>query len=49
LLLDEFRDLGTRLLEVMRQPMEHRVVTIHRVKGSLTISANFQPVAAMNP
>jgi magnesium chelatase family protein len=33
----------------MRQPMEDRVVTISRVKGSLTFSATFQLIAAMNP
>jgi len=37
------------VLEVMRQPMEDKVVTISRAKGSLTFSANFQLVAAMNP
>ncbi|MDP2776780.1 MAG: ATP-binding protein, partial [Anaerolineales bacterium] len=35
--------------EVMRQPMEDKVVTISRAKGSLTFSANFQLIAAMNP
>jgi magnesium chelatase family protein len=38
-----------RVLEVMRQPMEDKVVTISRAKGSLTFSANFQLIAAMNP
>src|SRR5678816_1845329 len=33
----------------MRQPMEDKVVTISRAKGSLTFSANFQLIAAMNP
>jgi magnesium chelatase family protein len=33
----------------MRQPMEDKIVTISRAKGSLTFSANFQLVAAMNP
>jgi magnesium chelatase family protein len=32
----------------MRQPMEDKVVTISRAKGSLTFSANFQLIAAMN-
>jgi hypothetical protein len=36
LFLDEFPELGTRVLEVMRQPMEDKVVTISRAKGSLT-------------
>ena len=33
----------------MRQPMEDKIVTISRAKGSLTFSANFQLIAAMNP
>jgi magnesium chelatase family protein len=49
LFLDEFPESGTRVLEVMRQPMEDKVVTISRAKGSLTFSANFQLIAAMNP
>lgn len=49
LFLDEFPEFGTRVLEVMRQPMEDKVVTISRAKGALTFSANFQLIAAMNP
>jgi magnesium chelatase family protein len=49
LFLDEFPEFGARLLEVMRQPMEDRVVTISRAKGSLTFSANFQLIGAMKP
>ncbi|HXF85711.1 MAG TPA: YifB family Mg chelatase-like AAA ATPase [Anaerolineales bacterium] len=49
LFLDEFPEFGTRVLEVLRQPMEDKVVTISRAKGSLTFPANFQLVAAMNP
>jgi len=49
LFLDEFPEFGTRVLEVMRQPMEDKVVTISRAKGSLTFAANFQLIAAMNP
>jgi magnesium chelatase family protein len=49
LFLDEFPEFGTRVLEVMRQRMEDKVVTISRAKGSLTFSANFQLIAAMNP
>jgi magnesium chelatase family protein len=37
------------VLEVVRHPMEDNIVTISRAKGSLTFSANFQLVAAMNP
>ncbi len=49
LFLDEFPEFGTRVLEVMRQPMEDKIVTISRAQGSLTFSANFQLIAAMNP
>jgi magnesium chelatase family protein len=49
LFLDEFPEFGSRVLEVMRQPMEDKVVTISRAKSSLTFSANFQLIAAMNP
>jgi magnesium chelatase family protein len=49
LFLDEFPEFGSRVLEVIRQPMEDKVVTISRAKGSLTFSANFQLIAAMNP
>ncbi|MGC1375259.1 MAG: ATP-binding protein [Anaerolineales bacterium] len=49
LFLDEFPEFGARVLEVMRQPMEDKVVTISRAQGSLTFPANFQLIAAMNP
>jgi magnesium chelatase family protein len=49
LFLDEFPEFGSRVLEVMRQPMEDKIVTISRANGSLTFSANFQLIAAMNP
>lgn len=49
LFLDEFLEFGTRVLEVMRQPMEDKVVTISRAQGALTFSANFQLISATNP
>lgn len=49
LFLDEMPEFGTRVLEVMRQPMEDKMVTISRALGSLTFPANFQMVGAMNP
>ena len=49
LFLDELPEFGTRVLEVMRQPIEDKVVTISRAQGSLTFPANFQLVGAMNP
>lgn len=49
LFLDELPEFSPRVLEVMRQPMEDKVVTISRAQGSLTFPANFQLIAAMNP
>ncbi len=49
LFLDELPEFGPRVLEVLRQPVEDKIVTISRASGSLTFPANFQLVAAMNP
>jgi len=49
LFLDELPEFGQRVLEVLRQPVEDKVVTISRAQGSLTFPANFQLIAAMNP
>ena len=49
LFLDEINELPMRVLEVMRQPLEDKVVTISRAKGSVTFPANFQLVGARNP
>ncbi len=49
LFLDELPEFNSRALEVMRQPLEDKVVTISRAQGTLTFPANFQLVAAMNP
>lgn len=49
LFLDELPEFGLRVLEVLRQPVEDKIVTISRAQGSLTFPANFQLVAAMNP
>lgn len=46
--LDEILEIG-RNLEVLRQPLEDKVVTISRVRGSVTFPANIILVASMNP
>jgi magnesium chelatase family protein len=49
LFLDELPEFGPRVLEVLRQPMEDRIVTISRAQGSLTFPASFQLIGSMNP
>ena len=49
LFLDELPEFGQADLEVLRQPMEDKVVTITRAQGSVTFPANFMLVGAMNP
>ncbi len=49
LFLDELPEFGPRVLEVLRQPIEDKVVTISRAQGTLSFPANFMMVAAMNP
>ncbi len=49
LFLDELPEFGSRVLEVMRQPLEDKVVTISRAQRALSFPSNFQLVAAMNP
>jgi len=49
LFLDELPEFKRSVLEVMRQPMEDRVVTISRARISVDYPASFMLVAAMNP
>jgi magnesium chelatase family protein len=49
LFLDELPEFKRQVLEVMRQPLEDRVVTISRAKISVDYPASFMLVASMNP
>ena len=46
---DELRSSGTTVLEVLRQPIEDKIVTIRRSEGQHTYPRNFILVGAMNP
>jgi magnesium chelatase family protein len=49
LFLDELPEFKRSVLEVMRQPMEDRVVTISRARVTVSYPASFMLIAAMNP
>ncbi len=49
LFLDELPEFKRTVLEVMRQPMEERKVTISRAKVALDFPASFMLIASMNP
>ncbi len=49
LFLDELPEFRRQVLEVLRQPMEERRVTISRAKMTIDYPASFMLVAAMNP
>ena len=49
LFLDEINEHSTKVLEVLRQPIEDKIVTISRAKGSAAFPANFLLVGARNP
>lgn len=49
LFLDELPEFNKQTLEVLRQPLEDRVVTISRAKATLSFPASFILLSAMNP
>ena len=49
LFLDELPEFSGGTLEMLRQPLEDRTVTLARASGTLSFPANFTLVAAMNP
>ncbi len=49
LFLDEFPEFDKKVIESLRQPLEDKIVTVTRAKGSATFPSDFILIAAMNP
>jgi magnesium chelatase family protein len=47
LFLDEILEFNKKVLEVLRQPLEDRVIKVTRVNGSINYPANFMLVGSM--
>jgi magnesium chelatase family protein len=49
LFLDEFPEFERRVIDSLRQPLEERMVSVARAKGTVSFPANFILIAALNP
>ena len=49
LFLDELPEFSRDVIEVMRQPLEDKKITVSRVYASYTFPADFMLIAAINP
>ena len=49
LFLDELPEFKKKTLEILREPLEDRIVTISRANCTLTYPANFMLIGSMNP
>lgn len=49
LFLDELPEFSKKSLEVLREPLEDRQITVSRIHGTVTFPSSFVLVAAMNP
>lgn len=49
LFMDEFPEFERRVIESLRQPLEDKVISISRAKGTALFPANVSLIAAMNP
>lgn len=49
LFLDEFPEFDNKAIESLREPLEERIVSVSRAKGTVKFPAHFILVAAMNP
>ncbi len=49
LFLDEFPEFDKKVIEALRQPLEDKVISVARARGSMIFPASFILVAALNP